>query len=59
MCLDICVMCLDVCVMCLALLLLLNLFVVDGVASEEVVAGTQITGGVGRGKLYLAIHCHH
>jgi len=26
---------------------------------EEVVAGTEIPGGGGRGRLYLTLHCHH
>ena len=29
------------------------------VASEEVLAGTEIPGGGGRGRLYLTLHCHH
>ena len=29
------------------------------VVSEEVVAGTEIPGGGGRGRLYLTLHCHH
>jgi len=27
--------------------------------AEEVVAGTEIPGGGGRGRLYLTLHCHH
>ena len=27
--------------------------------SEEVLAGTEIPGGRGRGRLYLTLHCHH
>ena len=26
--------------------------------AEEVVAGTEIPGGGGRGRLYLTLHCH-
>ena len=29
------------------------------VVSEAVPAGTEIPGGVGRGRLYLTLHCHH
>ena len=29
------------------------------VVPEEVVAGTEIPGGGGRGRLYLSLHCHH
>ena len=29
------------------------------VPSKEVVAGTEIPGGGGRGRLYLTLHCHH
>ena len=29
------------------------------VVSEEVLAGTEIPGGGGRGRLYLTLHCHH
>ena len=29
------------------------------VVSEEVVAGTEIPGGGGRGRLYPTLHCHH
>ena len=29
------------------------------VVSEEVVAGTEIPGGGGRGTLHLSLHCHH
>ena len=25
----------------------------------EVLAGTEIPGGEGRGRLYLTLHCHH
>ena len=28
------------------------------VVSEEVMAGTEIPGGGGRGRLYLTLHCH-
>ena len=27
--------------------------------SEEVLAGTEIPGGGGRGRLYRTTHCHH
>ena len=29
------------------------------VVSEEVLAGTEIPGGVRRRRLYLSLHCHH
>ena len=29
------------------------------VVSEEVLAGTEIPGGGGRGRLHLTLHCHH
>ena len=29
------------------------------VNTEEVLAGTEIQRGGGRGKLYLTLHCHH
>ena len=27
--------------------------------SEEVLAGTETPGGVGRARLYITLHCHH
>ena len=35
----------------------LNLF--NAELSPEVLAGTEIPGGWGRGRLYLTLHCHH
>ena len=29
------------------------------VVSKEVLTGTEIPGGGGRGRLYLSLHCHH
>ena len=29
------------------------------VVSEEVLVGTEIPGGGGRGRLYLSLYCHH
>ena len=29
------------------------------VVSEEVLAGTEVPGGGGRGRLYPTLHCHH
>ena len=29
------------------------------VSEVAVLAGTEITGGRGRGRLYLMLHCHH
>ena len=37
----------------------LNVSNAELIVSEEVVAGTEIPGGGGRGRLYLMLHCHH
>ena len=38
---------------------LVKLFFPRLVVPEEVMAGTGIPGGGGRGRLFLTIHCHH
>ena len=40
-------------------LLSLDLCNAELIVSEEAVAGTEIPGGGGRGRLYLTLHSHH